>query len=76
MKTKTVTIATLMLFFTLMLLMIVSCTPQAPGSSSTTYGDYTLKTIDGCEYLEFDRGLTDRRVYSLTHKGNCKNHKQ
>jgi hypothetical protein len=75
MKTKTVTIATLMLFFTLMLLMIVSCTPQAPGQSTTSYGDYTIKVIDGCEYLEYDHGFLQDRVYSLTHKGNCKNHK-
>ncbi len=29
--------------------------------------------IEGCEYLEFDKGALDNRVFSLTHKGNCKN---
>jgi hypothetical protein len=34
--------------------------------------NYTVKVIEGCEYIEFDYGYSDMRVYSLTHKGNCK----
>lgn len=41
--------------------------------SEQKIGDYTIKTIDGCEYIEYDVGIVDQRVYSLTHKGNCKN---
>ena len=33
--------------------------------------NYTVKVIDGCEYIECDYGVMDQRVYSLTHKGNC-----
>lgn len=34
--------------------------------------------IDGCEYIESDTAILNKdrgpsRVYSLTHKGNCKN---
>ena len=34
---------------------------------------YTIKIIDGCEYIETQRGGYSSGVYSLTHKGNCKN---
>ena len=43
------------------------------GESSTDTGkSYTIKVIDSCEYIECDYGIFDQRVYSLTHKGNCK----
>ena len=29
--------------------------------------------IEGCEYIEVKAGIADQSVYSLTHKGNCKN---
>jgi len=35
--------------------------------------NYAVVIIDGCEYIEFDYGVLQNRVYSLTHKGNCKN---
>lgn len=44
-------------------------TIQTPSGSN-----YKIKIIDGCEYIEYDEGFFDRRVYSLTHKGNCKSH--
>jgi len=34
--------------------------------------NYSVKVIDGCEYIECDYGAVDQRVYSLAHKGNCK----
>ncbi len=40
--------------------------------SKTIDGTYKVKVIDGCEYIEYDNGVLDQRVYSLTHKGNCK----
>ena len=55
-------------------LLAFSCVnPQPKGESTTSrYGDYSLKVIDSCEYIEYDYGIVDQRVYSLTHKGNCK----
>ncbi len=35
-------------------------------------GNFTIKTIDSCEYIEYDYGIGDNRVYELEHKGNCK----
>ncbi len=56
------------------MIMTIGC--QSPqGESETKKDGYTIKIIDGCEYIECDYGIFDRRVYSLTHKGNCKNHK-
>lgn len=49
------------------------CNPQPQnGSTETSNGDYVTKVIDSCEYIEYDYGIFDQRVYSLTHKGNCK----
>lgn len=45
-----------------------------PEVSRTTSKNYNIIIIDTCEYIEFDTGIFDQRVYSLTHKGNCKNH--
>lgn len=59
----------------LLILALVSCNPETQGGNqSHKNGDFTIKIIDGCEYIEFDDGIFDQRVYSLTHKGNCKNH--
>jgi hypothetical protein len=38
-----------------------------------TKNNYSVIVIDGCEYIECDYGILAQRVYSLTHKGNCKN---
>jgi len=40
--------------------------------SKTIDGTYKIRIIDGCEYIEYDNGVFDQRVYTLTHKGNCK----
>jgi hypothetical protein len=55
-------------------LLLTACNNPQPqnGSSETRNGDYTTKVIDGCEYIEYDQGIMDHRVYSLTHKGNCR----
>jgi hypothetical protein len=50
----------------------VGCTSQKGESSVDTGKDYSIKVIDSCEYIECDYGIFDQRVYSLTHKGNCK----
>lgn len=61
--------------FILSLFGLVGCGgPSAPGESAgVKFGDFTIKTIDGCEYIEYDYGIGSQRVYSLTHKGNCSN---
>ncbi len=58
---------------------VISCTmnPQPLGNSTTTkFGDFNIKIIDSCEYVEFDSGFGEQRVYSIAHKGNCKFCKQ
>lgn len=57
----------------ILFLTLFSCTPQPEGGILTSRnGDYNTKVIDSCEYIEYDYGVVDQRVYSLTHKGNCK----
>lgn len=57
-----------------MLVICFSCVDNTPQGSSVekTKEGYSIKTIDSCEYIEYDYGVLDQRVYSLTHKGNCK----
>jgi len=58
---------------------MVACGPKQPiegSSKSGQIGDYSVVNIDGCEYLEYRAGAGESRVYSLTHKGNCNNHKK
>ena len=57
---------------------VVACTSE-PIEGSTKIGEiggFSVIIIDGCEYLEYRRGGDESRVYSLTHKGNCKNHEK
>lgn len=67
----------------LTLLIINSCTisvdepnskNRIPSPTTTIINNshFTIQTIDSCEYIEYDYGLADQRVYSLVHKGNCK----
>lgn len=61
--------------FLLVSIMFASCSlnPQPSGLTTTSkLGDYTIKIIDDCEYIEFVAGIGETRVYSITHKGNCK----
>ncbi len=62
------------LFIIVCVIGITSCeTKPVEGSTKTKQiGDYNVIIIDGCEYLEYRKGSGDNRVYSLTHKGNCK----
>jgi hypothetical protein len=65
------------LFIAMSLLMtftFVGCynrTVDSDGEIETS-SNYTIKIIDGCEYIECDYGMNEYRVYTLTHKGNCK----
>ncbi|GIV43897.1 MAG: hypothetical protein KatS3mg035_1020 [Bacteroidia bacterium] len=56
----------------LVAIFLVGCTRPKGESSVDTGKDYSIKVIDSCEYIECDYGIFDQRVYSLTHKGNCK----
>ena len=57
-----------------LIFMMSACMPTPQGDARTKIIDnYSIITIDSCEYIEYDMGILDQRVYSLTHKGNCKN---
>lgn len=65
MKTK-------ILFFAM--LVMGACIPVPNGDDrKETADNYSIVTIESCEYIEYDKGVGNYRVYSLTHKGNCKN---
>lgn len=59
----------------LVIILIVSC-QTSPTSSLPTkekpLGDFVVRVVDSCEYIEFSGGLMETSVYSITHKGNCK----
>jgi hypothetical protein len=56
-----------------LLFIFVGCT-SIRGTGPHTYpATYTTVIIDSCEYLNTDQGAATTRIYSLTHKGNCKN---
>jgi hypothetical protein len=61
------------LFVIVCIIGMVSCSVKG-GTETGSIGDYSIKVIDGCEYIELDMGRGKTRVYSLTHKGNCNNH--
>jgi hypothetical protein len=58
----------------LLALVMMSCGTKL-GEQRTEKEGYDIVTIDGCEYIEvsFMQGANNG-YYSLTHKGNCKNH--
>ena len=61
------------LLFFVTLFLLSSCSPETKGGNkSVRNGDYNIKVIDSCEYIEYDSGIFDQRVYGLCHKGNCK----
>ena len=65
------------LIYTVSTLILISCSESNVPKTSTQYkviGDYNpldLVIIDSCEYLFGEWG----NATVLTHKGNCKNHK-
>ena len=54
------------------IILLTSCQPPIGESVQATDKNYSIKTIDGHEYIEYDQGIFDQRVYSLTHKADCK----
>jgi len=61
-------------FITILFSSLFSCNYPAPNGERKTVDNYNIVVIDGCEYIEYDKGMSEMRVYSLTHKGNCSNH--
>jgi hypothetical protein len=62
----------------MLIMMMVSCTPNGEevtrkDNSIKPTKDYRIVIIDGCEYIEIESSVSTSRIYSLTHKGNCKN---
>jgi hypothetical protein len=54
-----------------------SCGEQIPTLERVQKDGYDIVTIDGCEYIEVSHALgSSGGYYSLTHKGNCKNHQK
>jgi hypothetical protein len=54
---------------------ITSCAYQPSTSEpqlNKQIGDFNVIVIDSCEYIEYSSGIGNGRVYSVTHKGNCK----
>lgn len=67
MKTK------LIAFIILISISFCNCTKRgAENVPNGQIGNYNTIEIDSCEYLEYDFWILDQRVYSFTHKGNCK----
>jgi hypothetical protein len=68
------------LFFILAVFTLFSCqVPQSEKTkqiqelaNNTDVYDLKIVVIDGCEYLQYHTYHYD----AITHKGNCKNHKQ
>ena len=60
-------------------LIVISCTnveTELPAAKvESDLGKFKVIIIDHCEYLEYDKGIGEFAVYSIAHKGNCKNHK-
>ncbi len=69
-KLKSICLLTAVLFATL----FCSCHEKLAPKDDAEAGDknYRIKVIDNCEYIECDYGELKNRVYSITHKGNCK----
>jgi hypothetical protein len=59
-----------MKFFLLLALLFVSCSEY--DLKNSTNNNFDTIVIDSCEYLRYDSGVFETRVYSITHKGNCK----
>ena len=56
--------------FILLIFLLAAC----DSTETNIKQGYETVEIDGCEYLVYEDGLLDQRVFSITHKGNCKNH--
>jgi len=53
----------------LIMLIVGSCAEDT--AKSYKKDGYRVKVIDSCEYIVVDEGLSNNRVYGISHKGNC-----
>ena len=44
-----------------------------PRTTTLAPSDYTIKIIDGCEYIERTKRTTNGIAMTSSHKGNCNN---
>lgn len=61
--------------YLVLLFLIVGCMPEpkvVTDKNNNGWGNYKITEIDSCEYIVYDSGILDQRVYGITHKGNCK----
>ena len=73
-KAEPIIIAWIVLIALGLLTAISGCSPKADDEQTrSSLGSFDVITIEGCQYIEYDSGVADSRVYSLTHKGNCNN---
>lgn len=72
--------AQIILFVVLFILMILgaSCSSRHEESKRTvlsdTQSEYKIIVIEGCEYIIYSYSYANNYSFSITHKGNCKNH--
>lgn len=62
------------LILVLIVLTLTACSPAPTNNNGKEVNSYIVRTIKGCEYIEVSVWrATDAGLYSLTHKGDCKN---
>lgn len=64
-----------LIIVTLLSGLFIGCHPHAESSGGSPIerdGDFNIEVIDSCQYVVYDHGIADQRVYAITHKGNCK----
>lgn len=70
------------IIFIIVLSLMIGCSPitEDPYSGEQTLNPSEINEIvyQGCDYIVYDHGVAEHRVFSITHKGNCRNsiHKQ
>ncbi len=71
----------IIIIITTLIILLSSCKREqvSQNKPSINNGDpnYKIEIIDGCEYIirENNTPLSNSYSFSITHKGNCKNHK-
>jgi hypothetical protein len=62
-------------YLTILGLILLQSCYSPKGEKREKKEGYNIVTIENCEYIEVKGMLgADNGYYSLTHKGNCKNH--
>lgn len=63
------------LMLSIFILSFMSCTTVTNNTDKKIDEHFSIRVIDGCEYIQFENGIMTFNSYSytLTHKGDCKN---